>query len=263
MLRQPSVFVSHGSPMTALDAGPYFQALRGLGERSKPRAVVVVSGHWEAGPPLLVSSQNPQATIHDFYGFPRELYEVHYNPPGDPNLAREITGMFEAAGLPSALDANRGLDHGAWTPLRMMFPEANVPALQVSLPDQRTPESLFALGAMLAPLRDQGVMFLGSGGVVHNLYLPRPAENARPQQWAVDFDTWIKNSIENRDVEALYRYRTIAPYAKQAAPTTDHFDPIFVTLGAAWGRGNTVSSVEQVFEGFQYGHMSLRTFALQ
>jgi len=257
-VRAPAVFISHGSPMTALDSGSYFRALRAFGERHPARAAIVVSGHWEEGPPVRVASSPHPPMIYDFYGFPQELYQVGYPAPGDPELALEIAGLLAASGVDASLDPRRGFDHGVWTPLRMLFPSANVPVIPLSLPVERSPRSLHALGSILAPLRERGIWILGSGGIVHNLSLPRPAAPDAPAEaWAAEFDGWIKRAIETRDIEALFAYRTAAPYARQAAPTTDHFDPLFVILGAA-GAG----PAEWIYEGFQYAHMSLRCLAL-
>ena len=243
--------------MTALDDGPYSQALASFGKSCRPRAVVVISGHWEDSGPVRVSSSEAPPMIYDFSGFPPQLYAVHYPAPGDPALAGRIVRTLNSAGIAAVPDPGRGFDHGTWVPMRLIYPQADIPVVQVSLPRPRTPESLFALGEALAPLREDNIMILGSGGITHNLFMQRPAGNGPPQAWAVGFDEWVERALATRDHETLFRYAQLAPYARHAVPTTDHFDPLFVTLGSA-GK----YSVETIYEGFQMSHFSLRSFAL-
>lgn len=252
--------------MTALDSGPYFHALRAFGEAHPARAVVVISGHWEEGPPIRAASSALPPMIYDFSGFPRELYEVNYPAPGEPALAERVVSLLASSGVQAQVDPRRGFDHGVWTPLRMLFPEAQVPVIPLSLPVARDPRSLFALGATLKTLREEQVWILGSGGIVHNLYQPRPGSVDAPvEEWAAQFDNWVQARIDEGDIGALFEYRQAAPFAARAVPTTDHFDPLFVMLGAGLpgaGQDGTVErTVERIYEGFQYGHMSLRCLA--
>jgi 4,5-DOPA dioxygenase extradiol len=259
-MRAPALFVSHGSPMTALESGPYHEALRNFGRtHAKPRAIVVVSGHWEQGPPLSVTAWRQHPLIYDFYGFPPELYQVTYPAPGDPAVAQEVSRLLGKHSIECKLQTNRGLDHGAWVPLRIMYPAADVPVVELSQPQVRTPRQLFKMGEMLAALRDQGIMIVGTGGVVHNLRMLRRMENTPPDSWAVEFDQWFKNRLESRDWEALFAYQQKAPFAREAAPTTEHFDPLFVTLGAA-GKDD---DLHHIYEAIEMGNMSLRTFAME
>jgi 4,5-DOPA dioxygenase extradiol len=178
------------------------------------------------------------------------LYRITYPAPGSPELAARIPGAIP--------ETKRGLDHGAWVPLRLAWPEAAIPVVQVSLPVDG-PEAVFALGRALRPLRDEGVMIIGSGGIVHNLGLVHFSEkNSGVDPWAAEFDRWVAEQLESRHIEALYAYRTEAPEAELAVPTSEHFDPVFVTLGAAWPG----ERVETIYEGFHYGNLSMRSFAL-
>lgn len=254
----PAVFVSHGSPITALDSGAYGRALLEFGRRTPARAAVVITGHWEAGPPVRLSSAANPAMIYDFYGFPPELYAVRYPAPGDPELAQRLVTMLQNAGVDATADPKRGYDHGTWVPLRHIYPDAQVPLVQLSLPDIRDPGSLFAIGRALEPLRREGILILGSGGITHNLFLPRPASDGPPQPWAAAFDGWIQEKLAAGDSESLLRYEELAPNPRIAVPTSEHFDPLFVVLGAA----GPDYRVETIYEGFQMTHFSMRSFSL-
>lgn len=253
----PAVFVSHGSPMVGIEEDAYTDALARFAGAERPAAVVVVSAHWEAGGAIRVTAADRHDTIHDFGGFPRALFEVRYDAPGAPELAREVVARLGDAGFPTALDPARGLDHGAWVPLRRMWPAADVPVVGVSLPDPRTPDELLRIGAALRTLRERGVMILGSGGIVHNLrVLDWRNKFAAPAEWAHAFDTWVAERLAgDRDLRGFLG----APYGRHAAPTTEHFDPVFVVLGAS----APSERHEEIFTGFHHGTLSMRTFALR
>jgi 4,5-DOPA dioxygenase extradiol len=247
--------------MVAVEAeDPYVRSLRDLGGRlPRPRAVVVVSAHWQADVPVRVTASPRPETLHDFGGFPDELYAILYPAPGDPALAADLARRLNDTGLPAETDPRRGLDHGAWVPLKWIYPRADVPVVQVSLP-LLPPERLVRLGRALAPLRKEGVLLVGSGGVVHNLgRLHWEDKHAPADGWAESFDRWTADRVDALDAPALIDYRARAPHAALAAPTTDHFDPLFAVLGAAVP-GDRASTV---FEGFHYGNLSLRTFLLK
>jgi 4,5-DOPA dioxygenase extradiol len=255
----PALFVSHGAPSAALDDDAYTRALGAWARgRPTPRAVVVVSAHSEARGPVKVNAASGPALIYDFYGFPSPLYELSYPAPGAPDLAREIAGALAAAGLEPILDAQRGWDHGVWVPLRLLYPAADVPVVAVSLPVPRTPDGLLAMGRAVAPLREKGVLLLGSGGIVHNLHRLRWDDaGGPPEPWAAAFDEWVHEQLEARDLAALVHYAARAPHPDLAVPTSEHFDPLFFVVGARGDRDR----VEGVFEGFRYGTLSLRSFA--
>lgn len=256
----PALFVSHGAPTAALDDDAYTRALGAWARgRPRPRAVVVVSAHAEAHGPVRVNAGAHPSLIYDFYGFPAALYDLRYPAPGAPDLARDVAGAFAEAGLDPVLDAQRGWDHGVWVPLRLLYPAADVPAVEVSLPVPRTPNLLVSMGRALAPLREQGVLLFGSGGVVHNLRRLRgDDEGGPPEPWAAAFGAWVDERLLARDLAGLADYAARAPHASLAVPTSEHFDPLFFVLGAREAR----DEVESVYEGFRYGTLSLRSFAL-
>jgi 4,5-DOPA dioxygenase extradiol len=253
-MKLPSLFVSHGAPDIALRESAWAEALRGFrASIPRPSAIVVVSAHWEAHRPVRVTSSARPETIHDFGGFPAPLYEIRYPAPGEPALAGRIVKLFASAGVSAELERLRGLDHGAWVPLRLLAPEAEVPVVAVSLPRPRTPESILAIGRALAPLRADGILLLGSGGMVHNLRLLEWEErDAPPAGWAVEFETWVRGRLAAGDEAGLLRCRELAPNAPRAHPTTEHFDPLLFALGAAEG-----DPVRSVFDGFEMGSLSL------
>ena len=228
-----SYFVSHGSPMLALDPGAAGVFWAGLGRAlPRPDAVLCVSAHWDTDAPAL-SAMPVNGTIHDFYGFPEELYRLRYDAPGAPQLAEQIAGELAAGGHRVMLDPERGLDHGAWVPLLLMYPGADIPVLQLSVQSASTPAHHIALGRALAPLREEGVLILGSGGFVHNLrQLDRTGMDAPEPAWSAAFGDWMhKALIEGRD-DDLANYRRLAPEAARAHPTEEHLVPLFVAYGA-------------------------------
>lgn len=231
MSRSPSLFISHGSPMFALEPGLLGPRLQKLGAALRDtRAILVVSPHWQT-PGLRVTGTAQQTAIHDFGGFPAPLYALQYTPPGAPTLAREVLALLEGAGLPVTLDDRRGLDHGAWVPLRYLKPDADVPVLQVSLPQGIDAEGALQLGRALAPLREQGVLIVGSGSLTHNLYEFR--RHIDDPQYAQEFADWVATALAQGDTAALVDYRARAPHAARAHPTEEHYLPLLVALGAS------------------------------
>ena len=258
--RLPALFVSHGSPMVAIENEDWGRRLREFGASlARPLAAVVVSAHFEAPPPLRITSSKAPETIHDFSGFPPELHRIQYVARGDPDLAERIRNLFGRSGMSATLDPRRGLDHGAWVPLRFLFPRADVPVVEVSLPVPRRPQDAFKIGAVLSPLRNDNVLLLGSGGMVHNLRRIDAADDpSRVATWARAFDDWMAARLEAMDLPAILDYREQAPSADSAAPSSDHFDPIFVVLGSAVAG----ERVHTLHEGFRYGSLSMRSFAV-
>jgi 4,5-DOPA dioxygenase extradiol len=255
----PALFVSHGAPTVALEDDEYTRALEAFRARSpRPEAIVVVSAHWEARGPVRVTVVARPGLIYDFGGFPRALYEMEYSAPGAPALGDEAVRLLGAADLEAVSETSRGWDHGVWVPLKRLFPEAAVPILEVSLPVPRTPELLFRVGRALAPLRSQGALIFGSGGIVHNLGLLHWNEkDAAVDDWARAFDEWVAARLESRETEDILRYRERAPRADLAVPTTEHFDPLFFVLGAT----SEDDRPSPVYTGFHYGNLSMRTVA--
>lgn len=235
MSRLPVLFVSHGSPMLALQDSPARRFLEGLGASlPRPKAVLAVSAHWETmGAPAVSLARQP-ATIHDFGGFPRALFEIQYPAPGAPALAERAAELLGAAGTPAQRSADRGLDHGAWVPLRLMYPGADLPVAQMSILRDGDPAAHRRIGQALAALRDEGVLVLASGSLTHNLHEFRgQAVDAPSQDWVDGFGNWMKARLEANDQDALLDYRRSAPFAVRNHPTEEHLLPLFVAMGAA------------------------------
>lgn len=259
MSRTPVLFVSHGAPTVALEGGGFAGALSafaaGLG---RPRAVVAVSAHWTSRREIGVTSAPHHRLVYDFSGFPEALYEIRWPAPGAPELASRVVALLSGAGLPARPDPVRGLDHGAWIPLRLAWPAADVPVVQVALPEVE-PAALLRMGEALAPLRDEDVLLVASGGVVHNLGRVRFGLEGAPDAWAVRFDAWARDRVAALDVDALARWREEAPDAFLAQPATEHFAPLLVAMGAR-APGDRP---ETLYEGIRYGNLSMRSFALR
>jgi len=254
------LFVSHGAPTVALERGGLGAALSEFASSGpRPGAVVVVSAHWTARREVGIANAARHRIVHDFSGFPEELYRLRWPAPGAPDVAARAAALLERGGFRTRLDPERGLDHGAWIPLRFAWPEADVPVVQVALPAAE-PAVLARMGAALAPLRDEGVLVVASGGVVHNLGLVRLRESdAAPDPWAVAFDRWVAERVATLDVDGLARWREEAPHAARAAPTTEHLDPLFVALGAR-APGDRP---ETIYDAIQHGNLAMRSFALR
>lgn len=259
--RMPAWFLAHGSPLLAVEQDDFTAALRReAAALPRPRAIVVVSAHWEFRGSVRVTSADRPPLIYDFSGFPPELYDVRYPCPGDPTLAAEIVTMLLDAGVTAAADPRRGIDHGAWVPLVHAFPKADIPVVEVALPVPRSPDDVVRMGKALAPLRGRGILLIGSGGLVHNLRRVRFEDKAAPvEEWAKKFDEWVRDRIRALDIPGLAAYGARAPHADLAVPTTEHFDPALFVLGA----GAAGDRVRDLFEGFHYGNLSMRSFALE
>ncbi|MCG4453574.1 dioxygenase [Pseudomonas sp. MMS21-TM103] len=229
----PSLFISHGSPMLALEPGASGQALARLAAvLPRPRAILVVSAHWESGVLRVTSAAQPE-TWHDFGGFPPELYQLQYPAPGNPPLAAEIVQLLGAADLRAQLDPERPFDHGAWVPLSLMYPGADIPLVQLSLPSRQGPELQTRIGRALAGLRDQGVLLIGSGSITHNLgELDWHAGPELIEPWAQDFRDWMVARLAADDEAALHDYRQRAPAAVRNHPSDEHLLPLFFARAA-------------------------------
>ena len=231
----PSLFISHGSPMTALHPGAVGERLAALAATlPRPRAIVLLSAHWLT-PRTEVGAHPRPPTVHDFGGFPQALYQLQYPAPGDPALAAEVQGRLAAAGLPVTLDATRGLDHGVWVPLRFLFPDAAIPVVPLSTQPQAGPAHQFAVGRALAPLRAQGVLLVGSGSITHNLHDLRTYHEGKQAPYVRPFIQWMEQRLVADDLDALLDYRRQAPHAERAHPTDEHLQPLHFAMGAAGG----------------------------
>ena len=227
--RMPVLFVGHGSPMAAIEHNKYSDAWAELGRRlPRPKAILAISAHWETKGILVTRAERPR-TIHDFYGFPQALYDIEYAAPGDPDLARQIARML-APHARADLDS-WGLDHGTWSVLASMYPDADIPVVQLSMDIRLGPADHYRIGQALAPLRDQGVLILGSGDIVHNLRLFDRRPGATTPEWAVNFNELVKAKIVAGDDEALADYAAL-PDVQLAFPEPEHFQPLLYVLGA-------------------------------
>lgn len=251
MKRAPLLFISHGAPSIALEEDAFTRSVHDFGQSlDGTPAMIVVSAHWQSRGVRVNAVPRPQP-IYDFGGFAPELYTLRYEAPGHPALAREVAQLTGAV-----LEEERGWDHGLWVPLRHLRPQADIPIVEVSLP---VDADLMAIGRALAPLRERGIVIIGSGGIVHNLRLIHlESKDAPVDAWAAEFDAFVADALERRDFDAVAAYRTRAPHAARAVPTPEHFEPLLVLLGAAAEKDR----VTTIHAGFQYGNLSMRTFAL-
>jgi len=259
MTATPVLYLSHGAPPLADDATWAGELASWSADLPRPKNVLMVSAHWEEAP-LVLSSTTGAPLVYDFWGFPQRYYDVTYAAPGAPGLADEVAGLVSAPGTPVHRDETRGLDHGAYVPLVEMFPEADLPVLQMSMPTL-DPRTLFRIGQKLAPLREQGTLIVGSGFTTHNLreFDPSRGSDAAAPAWSVEFDAWAREAMEHEDVDALLDFLDKAPAAHTAHPRTEHFAPLFVALGAAHASSGTAS--RSVIDGFWFG-LSKRSWQL-
>ena len=256
-MSMPALYLGHGAPPLQDDA-QWVAELRHWAEGlPRPKAILIVSAHWESAP-FTIGATTPVPLVYDFYGFPKRYYEQQYAAPGAPELAASVRGLLSDV-EPVAEQPNRGLDHGAYVPLAIMYPDADIPVLQVSMPSL-DPERLFRIGERLRTLRKQGVLIIGSGFMTHGLpYVNWAAGiDQTPPRWSADFDTWADEALRAGDLETLLRFRDTAPALRYAHPTVDHFAPMFVTLGAATDPEAPIASA---IEGFWLG-LSKRSFAV-
>jgi 4,5-DOPA dioxygenase extradiol len=295
----PALFISHGAPLFAIEAGASGPALTRLGQQLKAQAgarlrgVVIMSPHWMARSPAVMSNPAPAtwhdfggfppalyeldypapgapgnrvrrapATWHDFGGFPPALYELDYPAPGAPELAAEVGALLREHGIATEADAKRPFDHGAWVPLMHLFPDADVPVVQIALPAGWGPEQVYAMGQALQPLRERGVLLVGTGSMTHNLaeFFGGQREAA---PYVVEFSRWVESAIQRGDLAALFDYQQQAPNARRAHPGDDHFLPLFFALGAGgFGAGGEAVEAGYVTREVMYGILAMDSFAL-
>ena len=246
--------------MHALQPGAAGEAWKALAKRlPRPRAILIASAHWETNLPMLTGADKPQ-TVHDFYNFPEPLYRLRYPAPGAPDVAKRAQGLLKEAGFTAAIDGCRGLDHGAWSPLLYLYPEADIPVVQISVQPELGPRHHVALGNSLRDLAKEGVLIIGSGHMTHNLRdwsRGRGGENAlAPAPYAREFQAWVKEKIEKRDLAALADYRRLSPQGVRAHPTDEHFLPLFVALGAAPEQ----TRAERIFDDVEAGVLAMDAY---
>jgi 4,5-DOPA dioxygenase extradiol len=247
----PVLYLSHGAPPLADDPLWTRQLADWAGGLPEPKAILIVSAHWEEAPLTIGATTTHQSLVYDFWGFPERYYQVEYAAPGAPELAAKIRKLVQSAETPVKHEPARGLDHGAYVPLVEMYPDANIPVLQISMPTL-DPEALVRLGRKLAPLRDEGVLIIGSGFFTHNLSGMNMAAGTgiTPPAWSSEFDDWGKQVLTERDFDSLIDFSHKAPAARLAHPRTEHFAPLFVALGASIDRSE---NAETAIDGYWYG----------
>lgn len=253
----PAIFLSHGAPDLPIREGAATSFLRSLHQRfPKPKAILVVSAHWFSELPMVSTAPQPK-TIHDFSGFPESLYRLSYPAPGAPDLAHRVVVLLTQAGIACDTHSTRGLDHGTWTPLILVYPAADIPVTQLSIQHHRDPRHHYKLGQALEPLRHEGVLMIGSGSATHNLYAFDKQYDAPPLHWVKQFDEWLAETIDQRNWNDLMRYRELAPYAQENHPTEEHLLPLFVALGAG---GVNVRGI-QLHHSYTYSALSMAAYA--
>jgi 4,5-DOPA dioxygenase extradiol len=262
----PTLFVSHGSPMFALEHGSTAAALRAWADSlpAKPRGIVIMSPHWMARSAVVMTNPQP-ATWHDFGGFDPRLYEMQYPAAGSPALAQQVIDLLQAAGIAAQGDVQRPFDHGAWVPLMHLFPQADVPVVQLALPADYTPESLMAMGAALASLREQGILLIGSGSMTHNLgelFRGIPPIDTPAEPYATEFARWIEKTLLRGDKPAMLSYRSQAPHAVRAHPTDEHFASIYFALGASGWGGDAAPQVQYLSREVMYRLLAMDAVVL-
>ena len=255
-MTMPALFVGHGSPMNALEDNAFTSAWRTVaGEIPRPRAILCVSAHWQTEGPRVTAMERPR-TIHDFYGFPPDLFRVEYPAPGAPWLAERVVTLGSAHG--ATADRGWGLDHGAWSVLIRMFPDSDIPVVQLALDTGRSPAEHFALARSLRPLRDEGVLVLGSGNIVHNLGMACFGDEDGAYDWAVEFDETIRRLIAAGDHAAIVNYDQLGKTARLAIPTNEHFLPLLYVLALREER----EPLSFFAEGVTLGTISMRAFRI-
>jgi 4,5-DOPA dioxygenase extradiol len=257
--RFPTVFLSHGTPMLAYGEDRYQEALHGFAKAlPRPKAIVVLSAHSVSIDAIHILRTEKNTIQHDFSGFPRPLYEIQYSCPGSPELSDQIAGLFKTAGFEVKLESQAPLDHGVWIPLLHLYPEGDIPVVRISLPLNLLPAQIMKMGRTLAPLREQGILILASGGAVHNLQeLQWANKNSPGAEWAVEFETWIVESLKSKNVEAILHFED-HPGTRRAHPSHEHFLPVLFSVGAALP-GDDASVI---FRGVEYETLSMLCFSL-
>ncbi|GAB4216763.1 MAG: class III extradiol ring-cleavage dioxygenase [Synechococcales cyanobacterium] len=253
----PTLFLSHGAPDLPLRQGAVNTFLGSLATQlPPPQAILVISAHWHSQVPTVSRVDHPQ-TLYDFGGFPQALYQLRYAAPGAPALAERVVELLHDHGIPAQTDDSRGLDHGAWTPLIVAYPQATIPVTQLSIHYGRDPEYHWQVGQALQALRHEGVLVIGSGSMTHNLSAFSPIYDAAPPEWVQAFDQWALETIQRGDWGSLKRFRQTAPYARQNHPTPEHLWPLFVAIAAA-GPGAVGIPLHR---SYTYGAFSMAAYA--
>ncbi|MWC27092.1 dioxygenase family protein [Paenibacillus sp. MMS18-CY102] len=248
----PALFIGHGSPMMAIEDNECGLFLSSYGATiGRPKAIVIFTAHWETDVLTISSTEGPYDTIYDFGGFPRELFEKTYPAPGSPSLAEDVGRRLSEHGIPVQYDQKRGLDHGSWVVLSRLFPDADIPVVQVSVQPFQTAEYQYRVGEALRGIGEEDVLLIGSGATVHNFQQLRWG-GGEPEQWAIDFDDWLVDHMAKRDLEALFHYDTQAPNGRLAVPRPEHFVPMYI----AYGSGDPDRQPEIIHRSYEMGSLS-------
>jgi 4,5-DOPA dioxygenase extradiol len=250
----PSLFVAHGSPMIAIQDNEYTKFLQNIGKQIQPKAIVIFTAHWEREVLTISSMEGEYETIHDFYGFPEELFQVQYPAKGSKEVAALVQHRLEKQGIPTTIDTKRGLDHGSWSVLKHLYPDANIPVVQISVHPFLPPEEQYRIGEALRGLGEEDILIVGSGATVHNLRLLKWGQQT-PEPWAVEFDDWLIEHVQKKDLAALFRYEELAPHASMAIPRPEHFVPLFIAMGSG-----TMDKPQLLFRAYEYGTLSYVCF---
>ncbi|WCN37464.1 DODA-type extradiol aromatic ring-opening family dioxygenase [Aneurinibacillus uraniidurans] len=254
----PAFFLAHGAPSLVIEENSYTEFLSKLvAELPRPKAIVVFTAHWESDVQLISSAQTHR-TLYDFSGFPAEMYEMTYPAPGDPELAGSITKLLANEGIPSRQDDTRPLDHGVWALLKLMYPNADIPVVAMSVNPFLPPAEQYRIGQALAPLRDEDVLIIGSGGTVHNLRRLQWG-GGQPEPWAMEFDQWVNEKLVTWNTEDMFRYDELAPHVREAVPRNEHFIPLLPIMGA----GDRTRQAALLHQVYQYGSLSLSAWKFE
>ncbi|MDT3426419.1 4,5-DOPA dioxygenase extradiol [Paenibacillus forsythiae] len=251
----PSYFFAHGAPSLVIEDHEYTSFLKNFAATlpRKPKAIVIFSAHWEHTVQQ-VSAVDTHGTIYDFSGFPEEMYRMTYPASGDASLSEQVLSLLNGAGIPAVPDTDRGLDHGSWAVLKLIYPNADIPVVALSVNRYLDNAQQYEIGKALAELREQDVLIIGSGGIVHNLRQIKWGAGAESvDAWAAEFDTWIEKRLKDWNLEELFRYRELAPYAERAVPTSEHFIPLLLAMGS----GDGARTAELLHRSYQWGSLSL------
>ncbi|OZM55938.1 dioxygenase [Lottiidibacillus patelloidae] len=247
----PSFFISHGSPTLAIEKNEYTDILSKIGSLHNPKAIVLFTAHWEKRVTTISFKEDKYDTIHDFGGFSEELHNVTYPASGSVEVAAKVERLLNDHNIESDQDGVRGLDHGSWVILKHMYPEVNIPIVQVSVNPDLSPKEQFSIGAALRELANENILVIGSGGISHNLGLIKWGQSY-PEKWATEFDEWIIEQVRERKYEQLFNYDKLAPHAQLAVPRAEHIVPLFIALGS----GDVKEKPKVMHHSYQYATLS-------
>jgi 4,5-DOPA dioxygenase extradiol len=251
----PSIFLCHGGPNLVFEKNDYTDFLKGLGRRYTPKGIVIFTAHWESDTLDISFRDDTYEMIYDFIGFPKELYSLKYPAKGSTEIASSLQTKLESHGIKTKKDMSRGLDHGAWVVLHLMYPEANIPVVQVSVNPKLSPEEQYKIGQSIQELGKEDILVIGSGATVHNL-ATIDWEAKGTKAWAVEFDAWLIDKVEKKDLDSLMAYEKLAPYTKVAIPRNEHLVPLFINMGSGQNKVNP----KLLHRSYDYGTLSYICF---